>query len=274
MRGIPKLSFAALAGVLCCSGATTPTTQTGDSHVPTSASGPASGRPAGAPRGHVSEEEALQAAPRSAARQARLRSWSARPTSPRNARSTRRPPRPRATRCWICATTGRRTSLPSRPTPAGSRCPTAIGASSWGWRTISWTRTASRWSRGQRTIWSCTASRRRCPCCARASSISEQHPCHDQESVEALEAVETVTYVPPRTCERTRRSWGACARSWRRPRRKAKVQTLDELVERQPAMAPKVKLLARRAAEKPAMAAVEQRLTCEGLLAPAAKANT
>src|SRR4029077_14602087 len=41
---------------------------------------------------------------------------------------------------------------------------------------------------------------------------------------------------------------------------------LDELAEKQPAMAPKVKMLARRGAEKPAMAAVERRPPREGLL--------
>src|SRR4029079_5009879 len=49
-------------------------------------------------------------------------------------------------------------------------------------------------------------------------------------------------------------------------RKKAHIATNEELAEKQPAFAPKVKMLARRAAEKPAMAAVERRLTCEGLL--------
>ena len=50
--------------------------------------------------------------------------------------------------------------------------------------------------------------------------------------------------------------------------------TLEELAEKQPQQAPKVKLLAKRAAEKPAMAAVERRLTCEGLLTPKMKHTT
>jgi hypothetical protein len=46
------------------------------------------------------------------------------------------------------------------------------------------------------------------------------------------------------------------------------VPTLDDLAAQQPALAPKVKLVQKRAAEKPAMAAVERRLACEGLLTP------
>ena len=98
----------------------------------------------------------------------------------------------------------------------------------------------------------------------------EQHPCHDQESAEAIEAVETVTYVAPTDIKKDERRLAKVREELEKARRKARVATIEELAEKQPALAPKVKTLARRAAEKPAMAAVEQRLTCEGLL-PASK---
>jgi hypothetical protein len=95
---------------------------------------------------------------------------------------------------------------------------------------------------------------------------SEQHPCHDQETAEALEAVETVTYVPPDKLKNDERKLKRVREDLEKARAKARAATLEELAEKQPAWAPKVKLLARRAAEKPAMAAVERRLECEGLL--------
>src|SRR6185312_11312510 len=49
-------------------------------------------------------------------------------------------------------------------------------------------------------------------------------------------------------------------------RRKAHAATLDDLAQKQPNLAVKVKYVEKRAAEKPAMPAVEKRLTCEGLL--------
>ena len=95
----------------------------------------------------------------------------------------------------------------------------------------------------------------------------EQHPCHDQESADALDAVETVTYVAPADIKKDEQPPGAHPRgagggaqegarwrrstSWRRSSRRSP---------------PRSKLLEKRAAEKPAMAAVEKRLTCEGLL--------
>jgi hypothetical protein len=94
----------------------------------------------------------------------------------------------------------------------------------------------------------------------------EQHPCHDQESADAIEAVETVTYVAPADLKKDERRLAKIRDEVEKARRKARVATLEELAEKQPALAPKVKTLARRAAEKPAMAAAERRLTCEGLL--------
>jgi hypothetical protein len=94
----------------------------------------------------------------------------------------------------------------------------------------------------------------------------EEHPCHDQESADAIDAVETVTYVAPADIKKDERRLAKIRAEVETARKKAHLATLDELAEKQPAFAPKVKMLARRAAEKPAMAAVERRLTCEGLL--------
>ena len=83
---------------------------------------------------------------------------------------------------------------------------------------------------------------------------------------DAIEAVETVTYVAPTDLKKDERRLAKIRDELEKARRKARVATLEELAEKQPALAPKVKTLARRAAEKPAMAAAERRLTCEGLL--------
>ncbi len=95
---------------------------------------------------------------------------------------------------------------------------------------------------------------------------SEEHPCHDQESADALDAVETVTYVAPADIKKDERRLARIREEVEHERRKAHVETLDELATKKPAFAPKVKMLAQRAAEKPAMAAVERRLACEALL--------
>jgi len=101
-----------------------------------------------------------------------------------------------------------------------------------------------------------------------------EHPCHDQESADALEAVETVSYVAPEAIKREEHRLARIRAELEIARRKAKVATIEELAEKQPQQAPKVKLLAKRAAEKPAMAAVERRLTCEGILTPKSKHMT
>ena len=77
----------------------------------------------------------------------------------------------------------------------------------------------------------------------------EQHPCHDQESADAIEAVETVTYVAPTDLKKDERRLAKIRDELEKARRKARVATLEELAEKQPALAPKVKMLARRAAE-------------------------
>jgi hypothetical protein len=92
------------------------------------------------------------------------------------------------------------------------------------------------------------------------------HPCHDEESADALDAVETVTYVAPSDVAKDARRLAKIREELEKARREAKLPTLEALAAAQPAYAAKVKLLERRAAEKPAMAAVERRLACEGLL--------
>lgn len=92
--------------------------------------------------------------------------------------------------------------------------------------------------------------------------------CHDEASVEVLSAVETVSYVPPNKLVKEQRKLDRIRDEVEAARKKAKLATLAELAEAQPDMAPKVQLLEKRAAEALAMTAVEQRLSCEGLLKP------
>jgi hypothetical protein len=94
----------------------------------------------------------------------------------------------------------------------------------------------------------------------------DQHPCQDQESADALDAVETVTYVAPADAKKDERHLSRIRAELEEARKKAHVATLDDLAAKQPAFAVKVKYVEKRAAEKPAMTAVEKRLTCEGLL--------
>jgi hypothetical protein len=96
-------------------------------------------------------------------------------------------------------------------------------------------------------------------------------PCHDQESVAVLEAVETVTYIPPKDMRRAEQRLARTAKEVETARRRAKVETLAELAAAKPAMAAKIAQIEKRAAEKAALAAVERRLTCEKLLTPESK---
>src|SRR5450631_1211764 len=84
----------------------------------------------------------------------------------------------------------------------------------------------------------------------------EQHPCQDQESADALDAVETVTYVAPADLKKDERHLARLRLELEDARRKAHAATLDDL-----------------ASKKPAMAAVEKRLTCEGLLGTSARTS-
>jgi hypothetical protein len=99
----------------------------------------------------------------------------------------------------------------------------------------------------------------------------ELKPCHDQQDADALDAVETVTYVAPADIPKEQRRQAKLRDEVEQARRAAGVATAAELAVKQPAFAAKVKYLERRAAEKPAMAAVERRLACEGLLTPKSK---
>ena len=101
----------------------------------------------------------------------------------------------------------------------------------------------------------------------------DQHPCQDQESADALDAVETVTYVAPADLKKDERHLSRLRQELEEARRKSHAATLDDLATKQPAYAAKVKLIEKRAAEKPAMTAVEKRLTCEGLLGTSARTS-
>ncbi|MBC8134198.1 MAG: L,D-transpeptidase [Deltaproteobacteria bacterium] len=90
--------------------------------------------------------------------------------------------------------------------------------------------------------------------------------CLDPAGQPALEAVETVAYVSPEDTRKVEKRLGRIQKEVEEARRKARVATLADLVAKRPDMEPKVKLLERRAAEKLAMAEVEKRLSCEGLL--------
>ena len=79
----------------------------------------------------------------------------------------------------------------------GSRCPTATGASSSAWPTISSTRTASRCEPGSKNYLELYGIFPSLSVLRARFVEDEQHPCHDQESADALDAVETVTYVAP-----------------------------------------------------------------------------
>lgn len=99
----------------------------------------------------------------------------------------------------------------------------------------------------------------------------EAHPCHDQDSVEHLEAVETVSYVAPKDMKRDEAKLARFGRELEAERRKRKLATLEDLAPVDPQYAAKIGLIAKRAKEKLAIAAVEKRLACEGLLKPTSK---
>jgi hypothetical protein len=90
--------------------------------------------------------------------------------------------------------------------------------------------------------------------------------CHDPASVEVLSAIETVSYVAPQNIAKDERKLARTRADLEAARKKEKLATLEELVQAHPEFAPKLELLNKRAAEKPAMAAAERRLGCEGLL--------
>ena len=83
-----------------------------------------------------------------------------------------------------------------------SRCRTAIAACSSAWPTISSTATVNRCRRAPRTTSSSTASPPAFSVLRARFLQDAEHPCHDQESADALEAVETVSYVAPEAIKR------------------------------------------------------------------------
>jgi len=92
------------------------------------------------------------------------------------------------------------------------------------------------------------------------------HPCHDQQSAEVLEAVETVTYVAPSHVHYEELKLQRVQRELEAARRAAGAKTLEQLAAKRPEYAARVRLAQRRPKEKLALAAVEKRLACEGLL--------
>jgi hypothetical protein len=94
----------------------------------------------------------------------------------------------------------------------------------------------------------------------------ETRTCLDAEGQPALEAVETVAYISPDDIRKVERRLARLRKELEEARRKSHVKTLAELVAKRPDLEPKLKLIERRAAEKLAMAEVEKRLICEGLL--------
>jgi len=92
--------------------------------------------------------------------------------------------------------------------------------------------------------------------------------CHDQESVDVLSAVETVSYVPPKKLAEDERRLAGARAQLEAARKAAKLETLAELGQAQPQFQAKIAWVEKRAAEKLAMAAVERRLACEELLTP------
>lgn len=101
----------------------------------------------------------------------------------------------------------------------------------------------------------------------RARFLTEaQRVCHDQESVEVLSAVETVSYVPPKKVAEDERKLSWTRTQLEAARKAAKLETLAELAQAQPQFQAKIAWVEKRAAEKLALSAVERRLTCEELL--------
>jgi hypothetical protein len=100
---------------------------------------------------------------------------------------------------------------------------------------------------------------------------SETQPCHDQESVTVLEAVETVSYVAPKDERKVAQRVARFAKNLEIERRRAKVADLQALVALKPGLKAQLEAVEKHAAEEAALAAVERRLGCEQLLAKDSK---
>lgn len=99
----------------------------------------------------------------------------------------------------------------------------------------------------------------------------KDHPCDDPDSVAALEAVETVTYIAPADLKKDARRVAKAKSDLETARKKGGFATVQDLIAKQPSQAPLQALIDKRAAEATALTAVEKRLTCEGLLTPKSK---
>ena len=100
---------------------------------------------------------------------------------------------------------------------------------------------------------------------------SSEHPCHDQESASVLEAVETVSYVAPKDVRRDQQRLARFTKEVESARRAGKFATIQDLAAAKPEYAKRVGLIEKRPKEAAALAAVEKRLECEGLLNPSGK---
>jgi hypothetical protein len=96
--------------------------------------------------------------------------------------------------------------------------------------------------------------------------LDAESACHDAESVAVLEAVETVSYVAPNMIKREEQKLARIRKDIAEAKKRGRFASDEALVAAKPDFGPKVELLLKRAAEKPAMAAVEKRLSCEQLL--------
>jgi hypothetical protein len=95
--------------------------------------------------------------------------------------------------------------------------------------------------------------------------------CIDEAGKAALEAVTSVSYIPPAAVRRDDLRIAKLRKELEAARRKFRAKTMVELVEKRPELAPKLKLVEKRAADKLALTAVERRLHCEGLLTAKSK---
>jgi hypothetical protein len=92
-----------------------------------------------------------------------------------------------------------------------------------------------------------------------------QQTCHASINQEKLEEVETIAYVAPEKMRVEEQRMARLRRELEDARRKKKAATLDDLAQKDPTFAAKVKTYEHRVAEKAAMTEVEKRLTCEGM---------
>lgn len=93
----------------------------------------------------------------------------------------------------------------------------------------------------------------------------EEQTCHATINQEKLEEVETIAYVAPEKMKAEDRRMAKLHAELEEARHKNHAATLEELAQKDPSLAAKVKAYQRRIAEKEAMTEVEKRLACEGM---------